>query len=122
MITVDQTILVDLIRASDDECPVDPDYTLITIERTKDSVPGTEGYGFWCKLIFSYKDALYLTWFSDPTEYWKINSGEDWDTYFPFVAAPWRYLEQYTCDREGKVKCKPVKRVEVVTYKYEVIP
>ena len=122
MIFVYESILTDLIRLSDDECPIDPDYTIIAIEHTKDLVPGTDDYGVWCKLVFSYKDALYLTWFSDPTDYWKKNSGEDWDTYFPYVAAPWRYLEQYTRQKDGTVRCKPVKRVEVITYKYEVIP
>lgn len=124
MIFVDEGILIELVEYSEDvgEDLSYPEYTWMNTVSTTEYVPGTDDFAVWKRIVFKYNDLYYMTWYCYPTEYWRRNSGERWDSYFLSLASHWKADEKYTLQKDGTVRCTPVKRVEVITYKYEVIP
>ena len=105
---------------TDDEGnPDGPLYTLIECGPTGDIAANTDRLGEWHYLVFEVEGVTYRCFYVDGTAYWRAESGDSWDDYFP---VPPKYghdfPERYTRDNND-ILCTVVVKKEVVTHTWE---
>ena len=105
----------------EDENPVGPAYKLIECEPTGETASGTDNLGEWNLLVFEVEGVIYRCYYVDGNSYWRAESGDSWDDYFPKPPKYSRdFSERYTRDGDNVV-CTEVVKKEIITYTWEPV-
>ena len=105
---------------TDDEGnPEGPLYTFIECGSTGEVAYGTDNLGEWNYLVFEVEGVTYRCFYVDGNTYWRAESGDSWDDYFPDRPKYCReFPERYTRDNND-ILCTVVAKKEVVTHTWE---